>query len=222
MKISAILLLFLMGMLHHGAHAAFAMDLDSVQHISKLEIGKKKKHSFSTKDRDSTLILSIDTLIMQDKASLEFFGKKKVRLKVGFARIPKQAYFIGTDGKNNGSNMEIDIHFAELGKLYVLAGGQDANNGTKTFPNGNGGQVLLRYDKKGIHPQQENKNEEAFLLIDTRAGGYRVNAQVDLRNIYSQIGMGIRSGSGRLGGVPQGQIYSGSPGRDGKAEVEAY
>ncbi|GAA4797433.1 hypothetical protein GCM10023231_27480 [Olivibacter ginsenosidimutans] len=214
---SILLLLFFLGM-----NMALLKAQDSVQHIQKLELAKKKKKTFSVNRRDSTLVLTIDTLIMQDKSSLAFFGKKKVRLTVKYAEIPKQAYIIGTDSKNNGSDMQLDFRFGQLGALYVLAGGQDANNGTRTFPNGNGGNVVLRYDKSGIIPQQENKNKPNYVLIDTKAGGYRVNPQSDLRNIYSQIGMGIRSGSGRMGGVPQGQIYSGSPGKDGKSEVEGY
>ncbi|WP_240768502.1 hypothetical protein [Olivibacter sp. XZL3] len=201
---------------------AYASLQDSVQHIKKLEIRQKKKKNFNTRYRDSTLVLTIDTLIMHDKASLEFFGKKKVKLKVHYAEIAKEAYMIGTDSKNNGSNMDIEIHFAKLGALYVLAGGRDANNGTRTYPNGNGGNVSFRYDQAGIIPQQENKDQPAYLRIDTKAGGYRVNPQSDLYNIYSQIGMGIRSGGGRLGAVPQGQVYSGSPGRDGKATVEGF
>jgi len=200
----------------------FAAQQDSVQHIQKLEIGKKKKKTFSTKQRDSTLVLTIDTLIMKDRATLEFFGKKKVKLQVGYAEIPKQAYIVGSDSKNNGTDMNIDIRFEQLGSLYVLTGGRDANNGTRTYPNGNGGNVNFRYDQSGISPQQENKDAVAYLRIDTKAGGYRVNPQSDLYNIYSQIGMGIRTGAGRLGGVPQGQIYSGSPGKDGKSKVEGY
>jgi len=215
-KLILILLLFL------GGSISLVKAQDSVQHIQKLELTKKKKKTFTVNKRDSTLVLTIDTLIMKDKASLVFFGKKKVRLKVKYAELPKQAYIIGTDSKNNGTDMEIDIRFKQLGALYVLAGGQDANNGTRTFPNGNGGNVVLHYDKSGITPQQEDKNKPGYLKIDTKAGGYRVNPQSDLRNIYSQIGMGIRSGNGRMGGVPQGQIYSGSPGRDGKSEVEGY
>lgn len=200
----------------------FCLAQDSVQYIQKLEVGKKKKKTFSVRQQDSTLILKIDTLILNDKASLEFFGKKRVDLQVKYAEIPKQAYIIGTDSKNNGSDMNIAIHFGKLGSLYVLAGGRDANNGSRTFPNGNGGKVTLRYDKSGIIPQLENKDQTAYLRIDTKAGGYRVNPQSELYNIYTQIGMGIRSGGGRLGGVPQGQIYSGSPGRDGKSEVLGY
>ena len=203
-------------------NSAMAMEKDSLQYIQKLEIGKKKRKSFSVNNRDSILILTIDTLIMKDKASLAFYGNKKVRLQVKYAEIPDVAYIIGTDSKNNGSDMDIQMHVGELGGLYIMANGLDANNGTRTYPNGNGGKVTFRYDRKGKIPQQEDKDKPGYLHINTRAGGYRVNPQSDLYNVYSQIRMGTRSGSGRLAGVPQGRIYSGSPGKDGKSEVIGY
>jgi len=202
--------------------SALGTEQDSVQYIQKVEIGKKKRKTFQVNNRDSVLVLTIDTLIMKDKASLSFYGNKKVTLKVNYAEIPDQAYIIGTDSKNNGSNMDIQMHLEKLGKLYVMAGGLDANNGTRTYPNGNGGKVTFRYDRNGVLPQQEDKDKPGYLHIHTKAGGYRVNPQSDLYNVYSQIRMGVRAGNGRLGGVPQGQIYSGSPGKDGKSEVVAY
>lgn len=188
---------------------------DSIQHFSKLEISKKKSKSFS--GRDSTLILTIDTLVMNDRSKMIFYGKKKVELRVRHAIIGKDALIYGTDGKNNGSNMDISIRFDNLGSLMVSAAGLDAQNGTKTFPNGNGGKVNLSYLSSGIAPQQIDKKENAYLSIDTKAGGYSVNAQSDIRNILSRIGRGTRP----LGQLPQGQVYSGSPGIDGKSEVKA-
>jgi len=197
----------------------FAVDIalaqsDSVQHISRLEIKKKKSVNISRGDSSITLI--IDTLIMNDRSRLEFYGKKNVILKVKHAIIPKRAYISGTDGKNNASNFDITIHLDELGSLFVLAGGRDANNGSRTFPNGNGGKVTFNYLGDGIIPQQEDKNQEHYLVIDTKAGGYSVNARSDLYNIYSRIGGGSRP----LGQLPQGQVYSGSAGIDGKVEVK--
>jgi hypothetical protein len=188
---------------------------DSIQHISKLEIKKKKSKSFSS--RDSTLILTIDTLIMKDRSRLVFYGKKNVKLQVRHAIIGKNAFIYGTDGKNNGSDMDITIRFVGLESLTVSTAGLDAQNGTRTFPNGNGGKLTLKYLTDGIVPQQVDKKEKAYLSIDTEAGGYSVNAQSDIRNILSQIGRGSRP----LGGLPQGQVYSGSPGVDGKSEVIA-
>ncbi|SEM98531.1 hypothetical protein SAMN05216436_11027 [bacterium A37T11] len=198
------------------ATSVMAQNADTLKHIEKLEIAKKKTKSFSG-GRDSTLSLTIDTLIMNDRAQLQFFGLKKVTLSVGYAQIGDRVYISGTDGKNNGSHLKIDINFIKLGSLYVLVGGYDANNGTKTFPNGNGGNVQLIYAANGIKPQTVDKKAKNYLLIDTRAGGYRVNPQSDLRNIYSQMRMG--SVGRPLGALPQGQIYSGSPGIDGKSSI---
>ncbi len=186
---------------------------DSIQHIPKLEIAKKKSKVFSS--RDSSLTLTIDTLIMKDRSRLAFYGKKHVKLQVKHAVIGKNAFIFGTDGKNNGSDMDITIRFDNLESLRVSAVGLDARNGTRTFPNGNGGKVTLKYLSDGIVPQSEDKKASSYLSIDTKAGGYSVNAQSDIRNILSQIGRGARP----LGTLPQGQIFSGSPGIDGKSEI---
>ncbi len=199
------------------SHVALAQE-DSTLYISKLEIGSKKKEVFA--GRDSSVTLHIDTLIMKDRAQLIFFGKKNVKLTVNHSQIDKRAYIFGTDGKNNGSDFEIDMQFEKLGALYVLAGGHDAsNNGSRTHPNGNGGNVSFVYAADGITPQTKDKKSPHYLQIDTRAGGYRVNPQTDLNNIYSMINMGS---IGRpLGNLAQGTVYSGSPGIDGKSTVTA-
>ncbi len=195
---------------------ASAQAIDTL-HVEKLVIGRKKKEVYS--GRDSSLVLRIDTLIMNDRSQLLFHGKKDVKLDVGHAEIGDRAYIFGTDGKNNGTDFEIDMRFDKLGTLYVLAGGQDArNNGSRTFPNGNGGDVILTYHPEGIVPQTQDKKGAHYLRIDTRAGGYRGNPQNELSNIYSLINMGAR---GRpLSNLGQGQVYSGSPGRDGKSTVK--
>lgn len=196
---------------------AFAQDTDTL-HIGKLQIEGRKKEVYS--GRDSSLVLHIDTLIMRDRSQLIFYGKKDVTLVVGYAEIGDRAYLFGTDGKNNGSNIDMTIRFGQLGSLYVLAGGHDANNnGSRTHPNGNGGNVVVSYHPDGIVPQRDDKKQPAYLHIDTRAGGYRVNPQNDLRNIYSMINMG--SPGRPLGNVSQGTVYSGSPGVDGKSTVKA-
>ena len=188
---------------------------DSIQNISKLEINKKKSKTFTS--RDSALILNIDTLIMKDRSKMIFYGKKKVKVYVKHAIIGNDVFIYGTDGKNNGSDMDFSIGFDQLGSLTVSAAGLDAHNGTKTYPNGNGGKVNLNYLSSGVIPQQVNKKENAYLSIDIKAGGNSVNAQNDIRNILSRIGSGTRP----LGQLPQGQVYSGSPGIDGKSEVKA-
>lgn len=187
-------------------------------HISRLEINRKKKEIFSGKD--SALVLRIDTLIMKDRAQLIFVGKKDVKLDIGHARMAERAYIFGTDGRNNGTNFDIRVRFDELGALYVLAAGRDAaNNGSKTYPNGNGGNVTLTYDPEGIVPQEDDKDQGQYIHLDTRAGGYRVNAQTDIANIYSQINRGV---PGRpLSNLSQGMVYSGTPGKDGQGIIRS-
>src|SRR5690606_40460806 len=69
-------------------------------------------------------------------------------------------------------------------------------------------------DLDGIAPQQESSKEDHYLEIATKGGGLVGNAKADIDNIFSRIGSGGRP----LGQLPQGQIYSGSPGKDGRSE----
>ncbi|MEC3879707.1 hypothetical protein [Parapedobacter sp. 10938] len=196
---------------------AMAQDTLTVR-IPKLEIERNKKEVFS--GRDSSMVVYIDTLVMKNKSQLVFFGKKDVQLHVRHAYIEKRGYIYGTDSKNNGTDFQIDMRFDKLGSLYVLAGGQDANNnGSRTYPNGNGGDVVFTYDGEGIVPQTDDKKSTHYLHIDARAGGYRVNPQSELRNIYSLMNQGT---AGRpLGSLSQGMVYSGSPGEDGDITLKA-
>jgi len=183
------------------------------EHIARLELGKKKKKTFNS--RDSSAVIYIDTLIMKDRSSLQFYGKKDVKLIVKHAEIGKGAFISGIGGRNNASDFDIDIKLTKLGSLYVIARGQDAMNGTKTDPNGDGGQVSFEYDPSGITPQTEDKKQANYVYIDVSAGGRAINPVSDLNQIYSRI---ATSAPG-LRGLPQGQVYSGSPGKEGKATI---
>src|SRR5690606_809330 len=83
------------------------------QHFSKLEIGKKAKKNIDSKD--STAVIHIDTLVMKDNSTLSFYGKKNVKITIGYAEIGNKATFYGTDGKNNGANFDIHVNFQKLG-----------------------------------------------------------------------------------------------------------
>lgn len=183
--------------------------------ISKLVLEKKQKQVFN--DKDSSAVIYIDTLIMKDRSSLQFFGKKDVKLHVKYAEIGNSVFISGLAGKNNASNFDIDIYFQKLGSLYIIAKGQDANNGFRTHPNGDAGNINLTYDSTGIIPQTTDKKGKNYLHTDVTPGGLRVIAASDLRNIYDQI----RISAPGLRGLPQGQIYSGSPGREGKVSITA-
>jgi len=183
--------------------------------ISKLVLDKKEKKVFSDRNKDSSTVLYIDTLIMKDRSSLQFYGKKEVKIVVQHAEIDNRVFISGMAGKNNASNFDIDINFQKLGSLYIVARGEDAMNGTRTDPNGDAGNINLVYNQNGITPQSKDKKGKNYLHTDITPGGLRVNPSSDLRNIYDQIS---RSSPG-LRGVPQGQIYSGSPGKDGKVTI---
>lgn len=178
-------------------------------HLSKLTVEKKKKHNFQ--GRDSILTVHIDTLIMKDKSSLQFYGKKDVKLVVKHAIIDDQVAFYGQGLKNNGTNFDIDINFDKLGSLYVFAKGQTANNGSKTYPNGDGGNVTFVYKSDNFKVQTTDKKAKHYIRIDNTEGGLNVTPTSDVANIYSRIA----TSSPGLRGLPQGQIYSGSPGKKG-------
>lgn len=186
------------------------------QHISKLVLDKKKKESFHNDRRDSTLTLRIDTLILKDNASLQFYGLKDVKLIVNYAEIGKKAFISGISAKNNASNFDIEMNIQKLGSLFVVARGHDAMNGMRTDPNGDGGDVKFVYKKDGITPQTDNRKGKNYLYIDASAGGRAVNPQADIRIIMDRVASGIP----RVGGLPQGQVYSGSAGREGKVTIE--
>lgn len=185
-------------------------------HIQRLELGKKEKKNFNK--GDSSMIIRIDTLIMKDKSKLDFYAKKDVKLEIGYAEIGNNVLITGQDSKNNATNFDIKANFNQLGSLFIIARGIDAFNGTKTHPNGDGGKVTLAYDAKGLAPQTTNKKGKNFVFIDVTPGGLRVNPSSEVRQIYSRIAMS----PGGLRGLPQGQIYSGSPGRDGKSEIKSF
>jgi|SRR5690606_15901289 len=195
--------------------SSFLSFSQEIEHIQRLELSRKDKKVFNK--GDSSITLKIDTLIMKDKSKLEFFGKKDVKLEIGYAEIGKNVVFTGQDGKNNATNFNITASFQKLESLFILARGIDAFNGTKTFPNGNGGTVTLSYDSNYIKPQTENKKGKNYVFIDVQPGGLRVNPNSEITQIYSRISMS----SPGLRGMPQGQIYSGSPGKEGKAEIKA-
>ncbi|WP_294347015.1 MULTISPECIES: hypothetical protein [unclassified Sphingobacterium] len=200
-----------------GFFLCFAMILtgkaQEVQHISKLEIGKKSKKNID--NRDSTVAIHIDTLIMKDNSTFSFYGKKNVKLSIGYAEIGNKATIHGTDGKNNGTNFDIKANFQKLGSLYIIAKGDDAFNGTKTFPNGNGGKVKVTLTNGSLKPQTTDKKATNYIYADVVAGGRAVNANSDLRNIYDRI----KTAPTGLRGLPQGQIFSGSPGTEGTFEL---
>src|SRR5690606_26182858 len=186
------------------------------EHISKLELGRKKKKVFN--NRDSTAVIHIDTLIMKDKSSLQFYGKKDVRLVIKHAEIGKGAFISGMGGQNNASNCDIAINLQKLGSLYVIARGEDAMNGTKTFPNGDGGEVNFQYNPKGIIPQTDGKKQAIYRYRHVSAGGRALSPPSAHQPGYPRIATPAPG----LRGLPQGQVCSGSPGKEGKVLISSF
>ncbi|EOR92705.1 hypothetical protein ADIARSV_4217 [Arcticibacter svalbardensis MN12-7] len=180
--------------------------------IKKLVIDKRKSYDFSS--RDSSVSIKIDTLIMHANARINFLNKKEASMVVGYAQIDNGAQLNGNDGKNNGTNLNLSINFADLKSLSINVPGLDAKTANRKFDNGNGGKIVVKYLSSGIKPQTENSKQPAFLDIRNSAGGYTTNAQTDLVVVFSQI----RSGNpGRpLSQLPNGRVYSGNTGGEGK------
>lgn len=183
--------------------------------LSSLHLDRKDSKSFS--GRDSSLVLKIDTLLMGDRSRILFHGKKQVDLYVQHAVIGERVLIRGTDGKNNGTHINLYIGIQRLGDLTIDAAGEDAMNGTKTYPNGNGGNIHVYYAQSGLKPQNASSDLPQYILMKVEGGGKHVNAQSDVGNIVGRISSGNRP----LGQLPQGQVYSGSPGLSGEAQMEA-
>lgn len=183
--------------------------------IRKLVLEKRQSHSFQ--GRDSTVTIVIDTLIMNDRSSLRFFNKKDVNLVIRYAVIGKDCVIGGDDGKNNGTNIILSANFVQLKKLSIDVSGLDAKMSNRNFDNGNGGKVVLNYLTGGVKPQLSDSRSEGYIEISNHAGGYRTNAQSDLYTVYSRLQSGV---PGRpLSQLPNGRVYSGGIGRDGKSDV---
>ena len=113
--------------------------------ITRLEI--KEKEVFEV---GSTNILMVDTLIMHDKATIKFspesagilqanhaiVGKKCTILSRGTNGINSDFRALGTEGQNGG-DLDITMHFDELGSLTIdTRGGRGGNGGRIVDTNG--------------------------------------------------------------------------------------
>lgn len=188
----------------------------NVQKIEKLVLKKRQKYTFQGRDSMATIV--IDTLIMADRSSLLFPGKKELKLVLNYASIGEECLLSGNDGKNNGTSLTLSANFAKLKHLVIDVPGLDAKMSNRKYDNGDGGKVTLNYLAGGIKPQLSDPNKEGYIEINTRAGGYLTNAQTDLYAVYSRLNSGV---PGRpLSQLPNGRVFSGGLGRDGKASVK--
>lgn len=183
-------------------------------HIKKVEVGKNE--NYAIKNVDSSLVVEIDTLVMSDKASLEFVGVKRANLMVKHARIGKNCVIKGDDGKNNGTNLIFCVNIESLGGLLINVPGLDAKMSNRKVRNGDGGDVEIRYLLSGMKPQFENKKQAGYVEIKNNGGGYLTTPQSDLYSVFSLM----RSGSpGRpLGLLTNGVVYSGNVGKNGRTK----
>lgn len=210
-------LVLLMGLLTPFLASSQTKLKPKVIEIKKLVIDKRDSYEFSS--RDSSVSIFIDTLVMRPDANIKFLNKKDVTMVVRHAFIEKGAWIGGSDGKNNGTNIQLDINFSTLKNLAIDVAGQDAKSANRKFDNGNGGNVVINYLSSGVTPQIQTSKQSAYIEIKNRGGGYHTSPQYDLAVIFGQI----RSGSpGRpLGQLSNGRVYSGGYGSDGKTTVQA-
>lgn len=184
--------------------------------ISKLVIDSRK--SFGLIAGDSVAAFIIDTLIMKDKAKLFLVNKKQASLVIHHAVIGKDCLVEGNDGKNNGTNLHLAANFVQLRSLSIDVSGEDARMANRHYDNGNGGQVVVSYLASGKKPQTSDKRQSQYLAISNKGGGHLVNPQGDIRVLMDQLRNGY---PGRpLAQLPQGRVYSGGIGADGKATVK--
>lgn len=191
-----------------------AIPMYAQEHIPRLELSAKEKLVFSGKD--SIIHLKIDTLIMKDRSVLNFFNKKQVILEIGYAEIGEKVKWIGQDGKNNGSNFDVTIHLAKMGNLYVDAGGLKATRGRNALPHGNGGHIQVSYSKTGIAPQISDRKAPHYFRANVIGGDNVADSRSEIQMLQSQIGTGQMA----LAGLPQGRIYSGTPGNNGTVSLK--
>lgn len=188
----------------------------NVQKIDKLSLKKRQKYTFQGRDSLATIV--IDTLVMGDRASIAFPGKKALNLIIKYASIGQGCVFIGDDGKNNGTNLTLSANFARLKSLAIEVPGLDAKMSNRKYDNGDGGKVEINYLAGGVKPQMADPAKEGYIEVNTRAGGYLTNAQTDLYAVYSRLNSGV---PGRpLSQLPNGRVFSGGLGRAGKADLQ--
>lgn len=192
------------------------LGIAQIRHIPKLIIEAKDSYGFSNKDSTGSVV--IDTLIMGNGSDIHLYSKKSFKIIVKQAVIGKDCEIYGNDGKNSGTDLELYMGFKQLGSLQLNVSGLDAKIGNRKYPNGDGGKVIFHYLRSDIIPQFKDKKQSHFVQIINKGGGFLTNPQPDLENIKSRINNG--TGGRPLGQLPNGKIYSGNTGIDGKTEIK--
>lgn len=187
--------------------------------IGKLEL--KKNQVYMIRQGDSAFHLSIDTLIMHRGSRIIAAGKKDLVLTVAFASIDSRCSIAGDDGHNNGTNIDLRINFQDLGNLVINTQGKNFRQGNRNQAIGRGGNVTVHYLHAGLTPQTTSPGHDRYLKVMAEGGKGSADPNSDLYVINSAI----RSGSGIAGrplsNLPQGTVFQGSDGTDGKVHLES-
>lgn len=192
-----------------------SMTTDTI-YIAKMEVKAAKKFVFNAKRTNvSNLVVMIDTLIMCDHSALKFYDKSTLELLVNHAEIGNGVQILGRGLKNNGANMDISMKFVKLGSLTVFANGRPSLN-ELVIEDGRGGNVTLRYDHRGITPQQQDRFAENYIDIQTNGGRYDANGKINEYYLVKELSkkvadkpFGLKELLDKMSGV----------GRPGKAEI---
>ncbi len=181
-----------------------------------LVIKNKERHNL--KLADSSAVLNLDTLMLGKKSSLYINDKKSLTINAKNIFFGDKSAIVSHDGKNNGTNLIINGRFIDLGKAVIDVSGLDYRFGSAKFPNGNGGNVIIKYDEQGLMPTSSDTKSNNFLEILNRGASSNINPQVEISNIWYRIAIG--SGIGRSPtGLPNGKIYDASVGKDGDIQI---
>lgn len=106
------------------------------QHIRKLEVPKKQVYIVAASH------LQIDTLILHDKATLQFAPEQQHTLKVKYSYIGDKCTITATgengkhgrlgvsgEGGSSGGSIALDMHFMKLGSLTIDTRGGNGGDG---------------------------------------------------------------------------------------------
>lgn len=192
-----------------------SMTTDTI-YIAKMEVKAAKKFVFNAKRTNaSNLVVMIDTLIMCDHSALKFYDKSTLELLVNHAEIGKGVQILGRGLKNNGANMDISMKFVKLGSLTVFANGLPKLN-EMVGQDGRGGNVTLRYDRKGITPQNYDQFAENYIDIQTNGGRYTADGKI---NEYYRVKELSKKGADKPFGLKELLDKMSGVGKPGKAEI---
>ena len=186
-------------------------------YLSRLVLTAGQKYTI--KNVDSNVHLRIDTLIMKNRSKLIAFGKKNLVLTIKHAIIEDKCVISGSDGHNNGTNIDLRINIIALGSLYINARGLNFREGNPNYIIGKGGNISIHYLGTGLTPQLNRPHQNRYIGINNKGGQGSINPVSDMYVIKSQIADGNLIQGRPLSMLPNGTIFQGSDGLAGKSSV---